>query len=295
LGTGEFAARVRELARDVDVVHLEGIDTAWCDAAIRTPSLMQLNFLVRGDRRRSWRWNREARDFAELALAESSARRRHRWLAANSEPVARVLRGRDANRHVVIAPLSLDPRYYPPAPLTGPPVAGLIGTATWPTTAASIRRLLTRVWPRVLTQMPSARLRLAGRGVRALVGSASIDGVDVVGETASAIDFIRDLSTLVYPIERGTGMKVKTLESLALGVPIVTTSAGAEGLASSEGIAIEHDDAALAKRTVELLRDATLRRTRGHAARLTFERHHAPEHAAAPLAAAYRRIAADTS
>jgi glycosyltransferase involved in cell wall biosynthesis len=289
LATGPFAARVRDLARDADVVHLEGIDAAAIDVGPRTPSIAQINFLTRHDRSLRGPWNATWRDTVELRLAERRAIRRHRWLAANSSRVADTIRAARPRGEVVVAPLCLDSRAYRPATPDTPPAAGLIGTAAWPPTGEAMRRLLTRVWPRVRQSMPDARLRLAGRRVHDVTARADLDGVDVAGEVPSAVDFLRGLAVLVYPITRGSGMKVKTLEALALGLPIVTTPAGAEGVPPSDGVIVASDDDTIAARTVELLRDPDARAARGRAARCTFESSFAPEIATAPLMRVYRR------
>jgi polysaccharide biosynthesis protein PslH len=292
LARGAFGARVRELARQADVIHLEEIDTAACGGGLATPSLAQLNYLARHDRSFGPPWSRGFRDVVETVLAEREAVRRHRWLAANSPNVARALRAMAPRSHVVVAPLCLDPQDYAVAGLEGPPIAGMIGHAAWAPTAASVRRLITRVWPRVHRALPAARLRVAGRGMAALLPDASVAGVEVVGEVASAVEFLRGLSLLLYPIERGSGMKMKTLESLAVGLPIVTTPAGAEGIEGDDGVVIEQDDAALAAAAVELLADAAARQQRGRVGRAAFERRYTPVPATIPLVETYRRMAA---
>jgi glycosyltransferase involved in cell wall biosynthesis len=113
-----------------------------------------------------------------------------------------------------------------------------------------------------------------------------------VGEVGSAAAFLRGLSVLLYPIQRGSGMKVKVLESIACGLPVVTTAAGAEGI-DSAGVLVRSDDAALADATAELLRDPQARRELGAAARSDFLARYAPGPATTPLVELYRRMAGD--
>jgi glycosyltransferase involved in cell wall biosynthesis len=87
-------------------------------------------------------------------------------------------------------------------------------------------------------------------------------------------------------------MKVKVLEAIASGVPVVTTPAGAEGIAPSDGVVVETEPRALASTAAELLRDDQARRERGAAARKTFEEHYSPGPATEPLVELYRRLAA---
>ncbi len=291
LGRGIFAERVREAARAVDVVHLEETETAWCDQGIATPSLVHMHFLVRRDRSFGPPWRGSFRDVLEFSAAERAAVRRHRHLVASSPLVLEALHRHAPDADLTLAPLALDPTHYDTAPLDGPPVVGLIGTASWPPTRAAILRLVTRVWPHIHRRVPDARLVIAGRGSERLPGLSQVPGVEIRGEVESAARFMRDLSVLLYPLERGSGVKVKVLESIAMGVPVVTTPEGAEGIDAGAGVTIEVDDAALAAATVTLLRDDEERRERGRIARSAFELRYTPKPATAPLLDLYQRVA----
>jgi glycosyltransferase involved in cell wall biosynthesis len=290
LAVGEFAARVREAARDADVLHLEETDTAWCDEGVATPSLVHLHYLVRRDRPLGRPWQKAFRDGLEFALGERAAIRRHRCLVASSPLVAEALRRAAPEAEVVVAPLSLDPGLYRPAPLDGPPTVGIVGTAAWPPTATAIRALVEEVWPLVRRRVPEARLVVAGRRTAEL-GLTAAEDVEVVGEIGSAREFLQSLSALVFPLERGSGMKVKVLEAMASGVPVVTTPAGAEGIEPTSGVTVFSEPADLAEATSRILLDEAERRERGAAARSTFEQRYAPEPATLPLVELYRRIA----
>jgi glycosyltransferase involved in cell wall biosynthesis len=277
---GPFAALVREAAREVDVVHLEETETAWCDEGVSTPSLVHMHYLVRRDRPLGWPWQKRFREVGEVRLGERAAIRRHRYLVASSPVIAQELRAAAPRAEVVHAPLSLDPSLYLPAPLDGPSTAGLIGTASWPPNAEAIERLTQRVWPLVQERVPEAKLVVAGHGTEALGFSGPVE---------SGRDFLRRLSVLIFPLERGSGMKVKVLEAMASGVPVVTTPAGAEGI--PKGIRVETGDEQLATAAAELLGDPDLRRRSGAAARDAFERLYTPQVATQPLVELYERMA----
>jgi glycosyltransferase involved in cell wall biosynthesis len=63
------------------------------------------------------------------------------------------------------------------------------------------------------------------------------------------------------PLLTGGGTRLKILESLASGIPVVSTSTGAEGLALEDGrdLLIADDPQYFAKRVIDILNDATLR------------------------------------
>ncbi len=109
--------------------------------------------------------------------------------------------------------------------------------------AHALAWLLSEVWPRVLARAPDASLALVGnlampdrsalpRNVEAK-GSAS----DLASEYASA-------SVVLVPPPAGSGLKVKLIEALAHGVPVVATSCGAEGVTgASDAFLRVHDNA----------------------------------------------------
>ena len=154
-----------------------------------------------------------------------------------------------------------------------------------------MRELVGDVWPRVPARprTPSCSSRAAARTRSASAG----DGVRVLGEVESATAFFDRLSLLLFPLRRGSGMKVKTLEALASGVPVVTTAAGAEGIAPSDGVVVSEDAGELARAAAELLRGrgrAQAARSGGRGRRS--REHYAPEPATRPLVELYERLAA---
>jgi glycosyltransferase involved in cell wall biosynthesis len=107
--------------------------------------------------------------------------------------------------------------------------------------------------------------------------------------------FLRGLSVLLFPLERGSGMKVKVLEAIASGIPVVTTPAGAEGIEAGEGVVIGTNDEELAQAAARILADEDERRERGAAARAAFEQRYSPFPATEPLVELYRRMAGTQS
>jgi glycosyltransferase involved in cell wall biosynthesis len=288
-----FAPLVQERARHVDVVHFVELSAATLIPLVHRPAVTQIHCLTRRDRDIRPPWTRDGRTALELLRAERRIFKQSRWLLVNSREVANPLAEVAPHAHVAVAPLPLDPAVYMPRAPLDAPVAGLIGTAKWPPTANAVERLLRSVWPRVLEQRPDARLLLAGFGMEreAFPDLPDLPGVEWRGTVPSATDFLRELGVLLYPLARGSGAKIKVLEALALGVPIVTTPDGAEGIGSRDGLTVETDDGALADATVALLGDAAARRAAGAAAHETFDRYHAPLPATVPLLDLYEQMA----
>jgi len=60
-----------------------------------------------------------------------------------------------------------------------------------------------------------------------------VRGVERIGVVDDVHEFFEDLDVVVAPVRGGAGIKVKVMDAAARGLPVVTTSAGAEGLGSN--------------------------------------------------------------
>ncbi len=286
--------RIRELASNADVVHLEEASGEAASPGLGRPAVVHFHCLAKRDRIVRTPWTAEGRNTIEVMRIERRAWKRSRWLLASSPDVAAELVTEGAH-DVTLAPLALDPAHYEPPARKLPPVAGLIGTAAWAPTANSVRALLTETWPEVLRRIPDARLRLAGRGMTRASFPDLPDpgGVEWVGEVASAADFLRELGLLLYPLGRGSGVKVKVLEAMALGLPVVTTPPGSEGIVHGDGVFVGEGGRSISEAAAALLSDPTMRREHGAAAREQFRRDHTPGVATLPLLPLYERMIAE--
>src|SRR5207248_3385662 len=117
-------------------------------------------------------------------------------------------------------------------------------------------------------------LRIVGRNAKRFMAPyGSPANVDVLENVPAIEPHFRDLDVMLYAPTVGSGMKVKVLEAIAFGVPVVTNAEGAEGLPVVDGVhaGVAEDDEGLVERTVALLQDETQRRRQAEAARRMFE------------------------
>lgn len=154
------------------------------------------------------------------------------------------------------------------------PVAAMVADWRWAPNRAALGRLL-EGWPTVRDRVPGARLLVAGRGD---AGVGTVAGVEVLGEVASSLDVLSRAAVLAFPCPRTSGPKVKVLEAAALGLCVVTTAAGAEGLGSDAVVVSGADGFATALAGV--LRDPARRAELAAAARADVLAVHAPRPAA---------------
>jgi glycosyltransferase involved in cell wall biosynthesis len=106
---------------------------------------------------------------------------------------------------------------------------------SWPPNAEAALLLANDVLPAVRRRVTGARLRIVGRNPPAEVKSAAADEVEVTGGVESVIPHLRDAALLAVPLEAGGGTRLKILEALASGLPVVSTPIGAEGLDLTDG------------------------------------------------------------
>ncbi len=99
--------------------------------------------------------------------------------------------------------------------------------------------LVEQVWPQVIKARPGADLVLAGRGSdQWLAGwlARHVDdgeGIEATGFVDNLAGMFRESRLFVAPLTQGGGIKIKILEAMARGIPVVTTSIGAEGIFSA--------------------------------------------------------------
>ena len=85
------------------------------------------------------------------------------------------------------------------------------------------------------TARPDAELILAGRGSRRFLaayrgpGTVHLDRVTATGFVADLGPLFRECRLFVAPLAEGGGIKIKILEAMARGIPVITTPVGAEG------------------------------------------------------------------
>jgi glycosyltransferase involved in cell wall biosynthesis len=173
------------------------------------------------------------------------------------------------------------------------PTVSLIGQMGWYPSYSAAVRLLTRLWPRIKQRVPAARLEIAGWSARrALREYCGLEDVEIFEDIPSVEEFFGRSSVFVYAPLRGSGMKVKVLEAMAFGVPVVTTDEGVEGIPAEDRVhaRICNDDEGLIERTVEILKDQRLAEAQRGAARELVTTHCSPIRVVDQIERIYERM-----
>ena len=111
----------------------------------------------------------------------------------------------------------------------GSPVFLFVGSLGYGPNRDAIDWLVTEVWPAVVRKRPDAQLRIVGRGL-ANPEKYESDRITVVGEVSTMEPELSQAWVSLAPIRFGSGSRIKILEAWAHGVPVISTTIGAEGL-----------------------------------------------------------------
>ncbi|MCL4500159.1 MAG: glycosyltransferase family 4 protein [Chloroflexi bacterium] len=136
------------------------------------------------------------------------------------------------------------------------------GSPTYSANYDAVSFFLDDILPIVKKECPQVRLKVTGKyeGVDLAPGFGG-DGVELLGYVPDVRPLIAGSQVSIVPLRQGGGTRLKILEAMALGTPVVSTSKGAEGLdvTHGENILIADRPSDFAGCVLELLSDSDLR------------------------------------
>ena len=136
------------------------------------------------------------------------------------------------------------------------------GALTYFANYRAMAYFLERIYPLIRAECPQVRLAITGRTEGVDIAALCADeSVTFTGYVPDIRPLVAGSSVCIVPLLEGGGTRLKILEAMALGTPVVATSKGAEGLGATHGehLLIADDPAEFARHTLALLRDAALR------------------------------------
>jgi glycosyltransferase involved in cell wall biosynthesis len=141
--------------------------------------------------------------------------------------------------------------------------------------------------------VPAARARIVGRDPTPRLRDRHGGAVQITGTVPDVLPHLRAAGVLVLPLRSGGGTRLKVLEAMAAGVPVVSTPLGVEGLAVRDGehVLIGRSAADLAELAARVLRDRALAVALSRAGRALVERTYDWAVVARPLIELHHRLA----
>ncbi len=137
------------------------------------------------------------------------------------------------------------------------------GSLDWYPNISAMQFFAEEIWPQIRKELPEARLYLAGQKPDPwlLQWAAQESQVELVANPEDIRQWIARAALFICPIRDGGGSRLKILDAMAMGEPVISTTIGCEGLEVTNGENILIADAApdFAGKVLQVLRDATLR------------------------------------
>lgn len=236
-------ARVVPDGRTIPVVqHHHKLDTVLYESLSISASLAQ-----RFDR---WKLRR--------LEAESARRYRHHLFCSQDD--ADTLRARHGALDCAVVPSGFDPASFRPDPTASPRERArlvFLGSMDYGPNVEAVVRFVRESLPLVRAARPEVLFEIVGANpapeVRALAGP----GVQITGRVEEVRPYLARATALVVPLAIGGGTRLKIVEALALGTPVVSTTIGAQGLGLVHGTHLTLADGAeaFAQATLALLAD----------------------------------------
>jgi glycosyltransferase involved in cell wall biosynthesis len=131
------------------------------------------------------------------------------------------------------------------------------GTLNYYPNAEGLLWFYHKVWPLVKHKLPALRMIVIGSGnASPELAPLQIDPtVSFEGRVADVKEYYRKAALSIVPLKQGSGTRLKILESMSLGVPVISTSIGAEGIeyTKDQNIIIADTEMEFANRLINLV------------------------------------------
>lgn len=118
------------------------------------------------------------------------------------------------------------------------------------------------IYPLILEKRPSVRLRIVGKNPPELLKKRRNHQIEITGYVEDVRPYILESDLYVVPLRMGGGTRLKILQAMAMKVPIISTTIGAEGLDAVDGThaLLRDDPKEFAEATLELMNNSSLKK-----------------------------------
>ena len=143
------------------------------------------------------------------------------------------------SKPVVDIPYGVYPEEFTPkTEIEGHPKFYHIGSMNWMPNEEGIRWFIDEVLPKTVEKVPQFVYHLAGRNMPEWLTNLNNPNINVIGEVPDAKEFVSNHDVAIVPLLSGSGIRIKIIESMAMGKTVITTRVGAEGILYDEEVNI---------------------------------------------------------
>jgi glycosyltransferase involved in cell wall biosynthesis len=157
-----------------------------------------------------------------------------------------ILLARRPRANIVVIPNGVDTSSYTPEAISkvsresgfaeSKPTILFVGSMDYHANVEAVTWFSRAAWPQIARNHPDIHFMIVGRDPPPLVRALASDRVHVTGTVDDVRPYYGSALAVVVPIRSGSGTRIKILEAMAAGVPVVSTRLGAEGLTVEDGV-----------------------------------------------------------
>jgi glycosyltransferase involved in cell wall biosynthesis len=186
-------------------------------------------------------------------------------------------------RSVLVCPNGREPSAV--LPEASDPTVAFVATMGWAPNVDAAVWLAQDIWPTIRARVPGARLLLVGKDPAPAVLALADDTIEVTGTVDDVRPYVAQARVVVAPLRAGGGTRLKIMEALDFGRPLVATSVGCEGMEDliGRGVVVADTAPALAGAIADLLLDPARAAALGRAGHEAVAADHTWDAALAPL------------
>lgn len=155
----------------------------------------------------------------------------------------------------------VDTEYYKPIDYAKKNNICFVGSMQYIPNSEAATYFATKVFPIIKKEIPDAKFKIIGANPRKDLFDAvkNIAGVEITGKVDDVREFMKDCKVSVCPVKIAGGVQNKILEAMSMGIPVVTTPEGAEGIGAEENIlAVAKSNEDYAQKVISLMYNSDL-------------------------------------
>jgi glycosyltransferase involved in cell wall biosynthesis len=212
-----------------------------------------------------WRYAQTTRNWAKKIVARRTAKlieraecrllERSVTHTVSSERERQKLLARSPSAKIEVIPNGVDAGYYSVKEIAqacrrsgqdaSKPTILFVGSMDYHANIDAVAWFSTDVWPEIVRNHPDLHLTIVGRDPSSDVRALASDRIHVTGTVDDVRPYYASALAAIVPIRSGSGTRLKILEAMAAGVPVISTRMGAEGIEVGDNVHLLLADTAL--------------------------------------------------
>ncbi|MDQ0162565.1 glycosyltransferase family 4 protein [Aeribacillus alveayuensis] len=138
-----------------------------------------------------------------------------------------------------VKPLLYKTNKYATRQYKGDPIFVFLGSLKIPHNLFAIKNFIESQMDKVIEKVPNVKLRIIGKGANEdLLQLVEVynNYISIEGYVENLEEVFRESCAMLVPLQFGSGVKLKSLDALSYGLPVISTSIGMEGIPVENGI-----------------------------------------------------------